>query len=102
MGIQVRIGEETRDLAAASETWIRDQLQRRRQDGVAVCLQVIINAGSLNMVLATAGCHGAGGGRPPNEQERGILDLWAKRGLSDPEFSVGNVIAFLRQLNHAI
>jgi hypothetical protein len=98
MAIKVRIGDEERDLAAASESWIAEQLHRRRQDGQNVCLQVSINVGSLNMRLATPGCTVKGGSRRPNEQEQGIFDLWAKRGLDQPDFPVGGVIAFLQQL----
>jgi hypothetical protein len=104
MSIRIRIGEEERDLASASEAWINEQIRRRRQDSSEVCLKVFINTGSLNMVLATSGCGSSGGsgGRPPNDRERGIFDLWAKRGLDDEKFTAGSVIAFLQQLNRSI
>jgi hypothetical protein len=99
MSIRVRIGEEERDLGAASESWIAEQLGRRRRDGVSVCLKVIVDTGSLNMVLATAGCvSSSAGNRSPNDRERAVFDLWAKRGLDAPHFNAGNVIAFLQQL----
>lgn len=102
MSVRIRIGDEERDLAAASESWISEQLHRRRHDGQNVCLQVIIHSGSLNMRLVTPGCATAGGGRRPTDREQGVFDLWAKRGLDQSDFSAGNAIAFLQQLTRMI
>ena len=51
MTIKVRIGDQERDFNAVTESWISEQLRRRRQDGQTVCLQVLINTGSLNLSL---------------------------------------------------
>lgn len=101
--VTVRIGQETRDLEAANESWINDQLHRRRQDGQNVCVRVIVDADDVDIVLSTPGCAtGGGGGRQATSAELGIFDLWDKLHLNQPGFTGGNLIAFLKQLRRMI
>jgi hypothetical protein len=100
--ISVRIGQEERSVDQASDQWINEQLRRRRADGASICAQVILRTDALNMVLSTPQCQGGGRGRPPNEKERQLLDLWQDRGLNEADFSGGNLIAFLHQVRRAI
>lgn len=98
--IKIQIGSDERRYEDASEQWITQQLRRRREDNVSTCVTVTINEPPLNMTLQTPGCsagHG-GGGRAPNDQERRIFDLWARLGLNEPNFTGGNIIAFVKQL----
>ena len=95
--IKVKIGNEERD--GLDEGWIAQQITRRRRAGEAVCVQVRIEGDGLNLVLNTPGCPtGVSGGRPPNHLEREVFDLWNRHGLNEPDFSPGNVIAFLKQI----
>jgi hypothetical protein len=95
----VKIGNEQRSLSDADQQWVNDQLRRRRADGTNICVQVVLKSGSIDMVLATPDCGtGGGGGRRPTSQESELFQLWAKRGLSDPNFNAGDVIAFLSQI----
>lgn len=96
--ITIRIGQETRSDADASESWINEQINRRRADGQNVCVEVSINTGGLNLRLTTAACGGGGGGRPPNGNERAVIDLWNRRGLNTNDFTGGSLVAFLKQL----
>ncbi len=103
--IKVTIGEAERYLDAATPSWIQDQLGSRRDAGVNACVKVVIRYGALNMVLSTANCScsaRSGPGRRPNPQEQEIFDLWEKRGLNEPSFHVGQLIAFLNQLRGLI
>jgi len=53
----------------------------------------------VNIRLSTPACRkSGGGGRPPNQQEKGIFELWDKQGLNRTDFSGGNVVAFFKQL----
>lgn len=98
--IKVRIGESERELSHATPEWINQQIARRRNDGLSVCVRVLINAGSLNITLSTPTCGGGGGGgRPPNAQENEILSLWERLHLNTQTFTSGNLVAFLKQLS---
>ena len=96
----IRIGNETRDLATVSESWITEQINRRQADGQNVCVQVSIHTDAVRTVLSTPGCGGGGGGgfRPPNPNEQDVFELWNKRGLSTGGFTGGSVVAFIKQL----
>lgn len=100
--IKVKIGESERDLSDATPQWINEQINRRRNDGVSVCVRVFINTDSLNIKLSTPTCGsgggGGGGGRPPTRQEREVFALWDKLHLNTADFSGGNLVAFLKQL----
>ncbi len=100
--ITVKIASDSREIRTISdidESWINRQINGRKADSLKVCVQVTIRDDSLDMILSTPGCVGSlGGGRQPNPAERSIFDLWAKRGLNDPNFTGGGLIAFLHQL----
>lgn len=102
MDITVRIGGETRNLEEASESWINQQINRRRAEGQNVCAEVSISTSGLNLRLATPGCGSGGGGRPPTANERAVLDLWSKLGLLSSDFTGGNLVAFLKQLRRLL
>jgi hypothetical protein len=98
--ITVRIGGETRTIADASESWITEQLNRRKRDGQSVCVEVLLSGSGVDLRLATPGCgqSSGGGGRQPNSNEQDIFSLWLERGLGSADFTGGNLIAFLKQL----
>lgn len=99
----VRIGTETRDIGDATENWINEQVNRRRRERQAVCVELVVNTSGLNLRLATAGCGAGGGGsRPPNANESRVLKLWEHRGLSATDLTAGQVIAFLKELRRSI
>ena len=96
--VSVLIAGESRQLEDATESWITQQINRRRRDGLMVCVQVTIQLSGLMMCLSTPGCDRAGAGsRPPSNSEREVLALWNQLGLNRPDFAPGNVIAFLKQ-----
>jgi len=99
--IKIRIGEAERELGSADESWINQQINRRRNDGQSVCVRVFIKEGDLDMILSTPTCATTGnGGRPPRPHELQILNLWNQQKLNEPEFTGGNVISFLKQLKY--
>ncbi len=100
--VSVKIGGTELGLAQADEGWINQQINRRRADGEVVCVRVRIDVPPLNMALATPTCASDGGGRPPNPDESRILDLWAKHRMNTADFTGGNLVAFLRQLERLI
>lgn len=99
--IRIEIGGNgsERTLEEASESWINQQINRRRRDGVPVCVRVYIKEGELDVVLATSDCRSMGGGtRRPKPAEAEIFRLWDSLGLKDPNFASGQLIAFLKRL----
>jgi hypothetical protein len=97
--ITVWIGNTEKELRDVRESWINEQLNRRRRDDSYTCVQVVIDKPPLNMVLSTPNCSSNGGGRPPNPQEQRIFELWEKFNLNSSGFTGGNLIAFLKQVS---
>ena len=97
--IKVRIGDVERNLQDARESWINEQLNRRRREDESVCVQVTIDKPPLNMVLSTLNCPSTGGSRAPNDRERRVFELWERYKLNDSNYTGGNLIAFLRQIS---
>lgn len=104
--IKIRIGEAERELGSASsadKSWINQQINRRRADGLSVCVRVIVKEGDLDRILSTPTCGASGGGgRPARPREKTVFNLWNQRGLNETDFTGGNLIAFLKQLKHIL
>lgn len=80
--ISIRIGDQEREFESADENWVTQQINRRRADGLPVCVKVTVRIGDLNLVLTTPNCSSAGsGGRAPTAHEQEIFDLWNQLGL---------------------
>ena len=95
----IRIESAEVSLEQADESWINQQINRRRADGVTVCVQVRIKDRDVDVVLRTPACGGGTGGtRQPNAREQRVFDLWNNRGLNQTTFTGGNVVAFLHQV----
>lgn len=98
--VEVQIGDVKKDIKdAPPPSWIREQLDRRRREGESVCVQVFIDKSPLHMRLATPDCPRAVGTRRATAQEQEIFNLWEIRRLNNPDFTSGNLIAFLRQIS---
>lgn len=101
--ITITIGNETKNYADVTESWIAQQINRRRQDGQNICVDILINTSGLNLRLTTPGCAGGGGGgRPPTDREQRLFDLWNKHDLNSAGFTGGSLIAFLKQLRQLL
>jgi hypothetical protein len=96
---RIRIGSSERELSDANENWIVQQVREREHDGQSVCVQVVLKDNNVDMVLSTPQCGGgSGGGRPPNQKEAAIFQLWNERHLNQNNWAVGDLIAFLKQI----
>jgi len=101
--VALRIGAEEKEWSGVTETWIRDQLGRRRADGQNVCLQLIVRGGEINLMFSSPGCGGGGGGgRPLKPAESRILEIWNEMHLNTADFSSGNVFAMLRRVHQVV
>jgi hypothetical protein len=100
MTIKVQIGTSERDINDIEPNWVNEQINRRKKDGVPICVRVFIKHEDINIALATKDCPtSGGGGRPPNRHEKEIFSLWDKLHLNQESFSSGNLIAFLKQIS---
>lgn len=57
--ITIRIGDNLKsfeDVRNIDESWINQQINRRREDGLSVCVRVSIKESPLNMALSSTGC----------------------------------------------
>lgn len=100
--IRISIAGENRYLQDADSDWVTQQVERRRKDGLPVCVTVAINTGDLAITLATPECASGGGGRAPTSREASVIDLWNQLGLNRSDWAPGNVVAFLKRLRGLI
>ena len=102
--ITIKIGAAEATIEDVDDSWINQQINRRRADGAAVCVQVNINEGAARVALSTPTCagNGAGGSRPPNPVEKRVLELWRERGLDKSDFTGGAVVAFLHEVRRLV
>lgn len=96
----ISIDGQQRSLSDAIPQWIHDQIDPRSRDGKRSCVQVSIHTTEVDLALTTPTCQvaGSGGGRRPNAREAEIFRIWEQQKLNTSEFSVGNVIAFVKQV----
>lgn len=101
--ISISIAGQERSLQDAHPDWITQQIERRRKDGLSVCVKVSVNTDDLGMRLSTPECGGAGGGgRAPTPREARIFELWAQMGLNQMGWAPGNVVAFTKRIGSYI
>ena len=100
--VRIQINDASRTLTDprdVDESWINQQINRRRQAGEPVCVMVTIKTDSIDFTLNSEGCSGGRGmSRSLTSQEQGALDLWERTGLRKASFQGGHLIAFLKQL----
>jgi hypothetical protein len=96
--IRVIIGDVESELKTINESWINQQINRRKADAQSICVRVIIHQGNLNMTLTTPACALGQPGRTPNAHEADIFDLWERCGLNKQRFTGGNLISFLKKI----
>jgi hypothetical protein len=103
MGVTVQIGDNTLDLNDVTQSWLEDQISRRKRDHQAVCVVVTIKAAGADMKLASDPCGNRGpGGRPARDKEPEILKLWNDGHFSTGDFSAGHFYSFLQHLRRII
>lgn len=95
----VQIGNEQRPLNDVDDAWINRKINERFSAGASVCVQVRIQEPNIDLLLTTPDCAiGGGAGRQANPHEAKIFQLWEQRGLRRPNYTGGDLIAFLKQV----
>jgi hypothetical protein len=101
--VTVSIGQEERAIDEVTLDWIDDQIQRRRANRQSICIKVTVRTAAANLVFATQGCGGSGGGGGSySAREQDLIEMWKSSKLSDADFAAGNVWAFVRRLRQTL
>ncbi|HUA67231.1 MAG TPA: hypothetical protein VMA13_01675 [Candidatus Saccharimonadales bacterium] len=99
----IQIGESQHNFCDVTESWLHQQVGRRKDDGQNVCARVMINNGSVNVALSTPECSRSFGvGRKPNEREGEIIRLWDKLHLNSTHWTAGNLVAFVKEARRLV
>jgi hypothetical protein len=99
----ITIAGESRTLEQADESWINQQINRRNNDDVPVCVVVALKTTGVDVRLATSACViTGGGGRLPSVREQQIFELWRTHGMTTNGFAGGQLISFLKQLRRLL
>ena len=104
MGVTVQIGDTTLNLSEVTQSWLDDQISRRRRDNAPLCVIVRVQEPGLDIKLATQACGsgGGGGGRAPYPREKQIIDLWTERNIASGDFSAGHFFSFIQHLRRLV
>jgi len=104
--IKIEIGESKREFESAydvDESWINQQIVRRKKDRISICVKVYIKNEKLNVLLRTPACEKIRGGKKASTSlVEKIFELWNERGLNKDDFTGGNLISFFKQLKKII
>lgn len=99
--IKVQIGSETREMDTIDERWLTQQIVRRRQDGLPVCVKVSISNRDADVTFVSAECPATGGGgKALNARENELLDVWCESGMSESRVVPGALLSFLKKIRH--
>jgi hypothetical protein len=100
--IQIEVAGNKKEFSSINdidEPWINQQINRRQNDNLLVCVRIYIKQDSVDIGLSTPTCQGRGGSKTQfSSKDTAVYELWQKLGLNKDGFSSGNVIAFLKQL----
>ena len=102
--VTIRIDNHEEDISRIDAQWINQQIDRRRADGLSPMVIIRIKEPYIDIILSTPGSTNnySTSNRRPNEREQQIFDLWTKLNLNRADFSSGNVVAFIKQLDRYI
>lgn len=97
--VTIEVGQERISLEDLREGELAEQVKRRSTDGRPVCVRVHIEEAEIRLELSTPECTtGRGRVRPVRPREQTLIDLWRSRGLDETDWTIGNLIAFLKAL----
>lgn len=100
--VTIQIGNDSRSLEEADESWIVQQVNNRKREGRPICVRVSIRTSTLQISLTTPGCGPGAGGRMPRPDEAEIIRLWERNKLTSDDFSGGNLVSFIKQVQRQL
>lgn len=97
--IEIDINGQKYNVSEINEGFLIEQVRRRQEDGLAVCIRIHIDQNGVNLTLSCGECGGGRvGGRQPGSAEQEILDLWNRIGCGGSQINPGKLVAFLNQV----
>ena len=97
--IKIRIDASDRKLEDVTETFIVEQVKRRRKDGISVSIQIIFKDEDVIVALVTPMYPARGRPiRKPTGRQKKVLDFWRKCNLDKENFQYDDLIYFLRKI----
>jgi hypothetical protein len=97
----IKIGNIEKPLDHAHDHWVEREIHHQRHQNRTVCVLVRLICHPVDIMLATPGCAcGGGGGRQPNATERKIFREWNERGLNRLDWTIHNLIHFLKHVRN--
>jgi hypothetical protein len=99
--IEIEIEGDRRNEKEISESWVNQQINKRREAKLPVCVRVYIKENHLDIILSSPECPPKGKSKasPLSKQEEMILSLWEKYKLNTNVFHGGNLVTFYKQLD---
>ena len=99
--IEIEIAGIRRNESEVSESWVNQQINKRREASLPVCVRVYIKENHLDIMLSSPECPTKGKSKnsPLTKQEEMILSLWKKYKLNTNQFYGGNLVAFSKQVD---
>jgi hypothetical protein len=98
--VKIEINEVRQDFSDINPSWINEQIRKRQDNGIPVCVKIYIQEGNVDLVLSCGDCGAQGGGgvRRPNPDEERVFALWEKFGCKEKPIIPGKITAFLNQI----
>jgi hypothetical protein len=96
--VTIEIGGDPRPIQHADASWIANELGGRQHQNGSVCVSVNVQEPGANFRLITPGCGSGRGTKTLSPLETEILALWIDHRMNTNDFTVGNLISFVRRL----
>ncbi|HEX6981284.1 MAG TPA: hypothetical protein VF181_00850 [Balneolaceae bacterium] len=101
--ITLRINNSSQTNSNIEEQWIREQIQNRRAEGQAICVEFEVHYKDVNMIFPFGNCpsrsNGGGGGQNFSKRTWELIDFWKR--IKDREINPGLIISFWKHILNA-
>jgi hypothetical protein len=98
--VMLRVDSRDVKLDNVNESWIVDQVERRRRDGICVNIRIIFREEEVIIAIVTPEYWPSG--RPiekPTERQKRVIDFWRQCNLDREDFRCDDLIHFLRRIS---
>jgi hypothetical protein len=99
--IEIEIEGDRRNEKEIIESWVNQQINKRREANLPVCVRIYIKENHLDIMLSSPECPRKGKSKTSHltKQQEMILSLWEKCKLNTNGFHGGNLVTFYKQVD---